>query len=474
MLLDDTDLLEDVRRRVDDGAAAPQAWAAVSDRVAAEFDALGDPYLKARAADVRAVAQQVLRVLLGLPAATLTGGSGVLVAGDLTPADTAGLDLATVSGLLLAFGSPTSHAAIIARTRGIPAIVGLGPAILDVPDGTSVAFDGGTGEIVVAPDEEVLASFRQRADDQRKRTAESRERAYEKAVTRDGTDILVGANIGSVDDARAAAGADLAGLVRTEFLFLDRDAAPSVDEQVATYRGIAEALGGRRITLRTLDVGGDKPLRYLPGPVEQNPFLGVRGLRHSLDHPQLFADQLLAIALVAREVPVSVMFPMVSAVDEMVRARAMLDEAIAEAGSSKELQVGIMMEVPAAALKAAAFAPHVDFFSVGTNDLTQYALAAERGNPALAKLADGLDPGVLRLIDSICRAAGHKVLVAVCGELAADETAIPLLLGLGVRELSVAPPLVPATKEAVRATTVDAASAARALDLPGAAEVRSR
>ena len=472
MLLDDADLLDDVRARVGEGSAAPQAWVAATDRIAAEFDALGDPYLRARAADVRAVADQVVRALLGLPSATMSG-SGVLIASDLTPAETAGLDPATVTGLLLASGSPTSHAAIIARTRGIPAIVGLGPGILEVPDGTLVAFDGGIGEIVVAPDESVLASFRQRALDARAKRAQMRKRAGKPAVTSDGVTILVGANIGSTDDARAAAGADLAGLVRTEFLFLGRDAAPSVDEQVAAYREIAETLGGRRITLRTLDVGGDKPLRYLPGPAEQNPFLGVRGVRHSLENPRLFADQLLAIARVARDVPVSVMFPMVSTVDEVVRAKKMLDEAIAKAGPSDDLQVGIMMEVPAAALKAAAFAPHIDFFSVGTNDLTQYTLAAERGNPALAPLADGLDPGVLRLIDGICRAAGDRVLVAVCGELAADEAAIPLLIGLGVRELSVAPPLIPATKEAVRATTVDARPAARALDLPGAADVRA-
>jgi phosphoenolpyruvate-protein phosphotransferase/dihydroxyacetone kinase phosphotransfer subunit len=471
MMLEDDDLLDDVRARVEAGEAAPQAWAAGANRVAGEFDALADPYLQARAADVRAVGDQVLRAILGVPAATLDG-SGVLIAEDLTPAETAGLDPADVTGLLLADGSPTSHAAIIARTRGIPAIVGLGPEILDLADGTLVAFDGGSGEIAVAPGDDVLASFRERAREQQRRHAESISRANDPAITKDGTSILVGANIGSVEDARAATGADLAGLVRTEFLFLDRDAAPSVDEQVATYRGIAEALGGKRITLRTLDVGGDKPLRYLPGPAEQNPFLGVRGLRHSLDHPQLFADQLLAIATVARDVPVSVMFPMVSTVDEVVRARELLDDAVAKAGPAQDLQVGIMMEVPAAALKAAALAPYVDFFSIGTNDLTQYTLAAERGNPALAQLADGLDPGVLRLIDAICRAAGERVLVAVCGELAADETAIPLLIDLGVCELSVAPPLVPATKEAVRATTVDATRAARALDLPSAADVR--
>jgi phosphocarrier protein FPr len=296
-------------------------------------------------------------------------------------------------------------------------------------------------------------------------------------VTRDGVTVAVGVNVGSVDDARAAAGADLAGLVRTEFLFLDRDSAPGVEEQEAAYREIAEALGGRRITLRTLDAGGDKPLRYLPAPAEGNPFLGVRGLRHSLTHPELFADQLLAIVRVAHDVPVSVMFPMVSTVGELTAARRMLDDAIARdgRGTPGDLHVGIMVEVPAAALKSGAFTAYVDFVSVGTNDLTQYALAAERGNAALAEVADPWDPGVLRLIDAACRGVAGKATVAVCGEMASEPAAVPLLTGLGVRELSVTPRAIPAVKEAVRAVSVRecAALAARALEQPDAAAVRA-
>ena len=478
MLLADTELLADVRDRLAHGLPAPQAWSAATDRIAAEFEALPDPYLKARAADVRAVAEQVLRALLGLPGAALPA-AGVLIAADLTPAETAGLDPDQVAGVLLAFGSRTSHAAILARTRGIPAVVGLGTAVLDVPAGTQVAIDGGTGEVVVAPPEPVLARFRARDAEQKSHRERARALASTPAATRDGVPIAVGANVGSPADARAAAehGADLAGLVRTEFLFLGRDTAPPADEQEAAYREIAEALRGRRITLRTLDVGGDKPLRYLPTAAEENPFLGVRGLRHSLEHPLLLAEQLLAIVRVARDVPVSVMFPMVSTVPEVIRARQVLDDAIARAGGGPPtgLRVGIMMEVPAAALKTAAFAPYVDFVSIGTNDLTQYALAAERGNAALAALADGTDPGVLRLIDAVCRGAGDRVAVAVCGELAGDETAVPLLAGFGVRELSVAPRSVPTVKEAVRATSLGhaARAAAQALSLADAAAVRA-
>jgi phosphoenolpyruvate-protein phosphotransferase/dihydroxyacetone kinase phosphotransfer subunit len=451
LLLDDPELLDDVRTRIENHSSAPRAWQEAVDRVAAAFDGLPDPYLRARAADVRSVAEQVLRALLGAAAPTMAVGEGVLIAPDLSPADAAQLDPERVAGVLLAFGSPLSHAAIIARTRGIPAVVGLGPAVLHVPEGTLVALDGGTGEVAIAPDEVVLGSFRNRAHKR------NRARRTE-AVTKDGTPIAVGANIGSILDARVAAehGADMAGLVRTELLFLDRTEAPDVDEQETTYRAIAEALGGRRITIRTLDIGADKQLSYLPRTSE-------RGIRHSLKHRQLFTDQLTAIGRAAIHTPVSVMFPMVTTVDEFLDARSMLDDV-------EGLRVGIMVEVPAAALKAAAFAKHVDFFSIGTNDLTQYALAADRGTTP----GDAMDPGVLRLIDAVCRGAG-RIPVSVCGELAGDETAVPVLTGLGVRELSVVPLAVPVIKEAVRAVDLKRAAptAAQALELDDASAVRS-
>ncbi|GAA0565921.1 phosphoenolpyruvate--protein phosphotransferase [Paractinoplanes ferrugineus] len=471
LLLDDAELLGEARRRIDAGAAAPPAFRGAAGLIAADFDALEDPYLRGRGDDVHAVADQVLRAMLGIAERT-PAGDGVLVAADLTPAEAATLDPVRVKGVLLAFGSATSHGAILARTRGIPMVVGAGPAVLSVPPGAAVALDGSTGEFAVNPPGDVLTRFRERAASRSARARAAGSRAHQPAVTADGVRIEVAANIGSLADATAAAehGADLAGLVRTEFLFLDRAAAPGADEQFATYRQLAAALGGRRITLRTLDVGGDKPLRYAPAPHEQNPFLGVRGIRHSLAHPALFAEQLLAIARVARETPVSVMFPMVSTVAEIVAARRMLDDALARTGPAAGLRVGIMVEVPAAALRAAAFTPYVDFVSVGTNDLTQYTLAAERGNAAVP--ADGLDPAVLRLVGGICRRAG--VPVAVCGELAGDEAAVPLLTALGVRELSVAPPAVPLVKEAVRATRLDLAGplAERALELADAADVR--
>jgi multiphosphoryl transfer protein len=478
LLLDDADLLDDVRGRVDGGQSAAAAWSAAAAAVAAEFADMADPYLQARAADVAAVRDAVLRELLGL-AHRAAAPSGVVVAGDLTPAEAAELDPAQVVAVVLAYGTPTAHSAILLRARGIPTVVGAGADVLDIADGTLLAVDGGTGEIVVDPPPQVQERFRAKAADLARRRSAALADAAAPARTGDGVAVHVGANVGSADDARLAAecGADLAGLVRTEFLFLDRAQAPDVDEQEAVYRAIAEALPGRRITFRTLDVGGDKPLAYLPMPAEANPFLGLRGIRLSLAHPTLLAHQLTALVRVAHDRPTSVMFPMVSTLDELAAARRMLDDAITLVGrgTPNGLEVGMMVEVPAAALKAPVFAPHVDFFSIGTNDLTQYALAAERGNAAVADVGDAYDPGVLKLVEAVCRAAATTgATVAVCGELAADDRATALLVGLGVRELSVTPRAVPAVKQRVRGLDSAAAAtlAAAALATDGANAVR--
>lgn len=453
LLLDDPEMLEEVHAKVRSGQSAAAAWASTVDRVSGELAAVPDPYFQARAADIDGVGGQVLRALLGAPLSPVAA-RGVLVAPDLTPAEAAELDRDQVTAIVLAFGSPTAHSAILARSQGIPAVVGAGPGMLEVPEGTVVAVDGRTGEIVINPSDEALSAFRRTADDLVRRRAQALEQAAAPAFTRDGVPVLVAANIGSAADAQAAReyGADLAGLVRTEFLFLGRSDPPEIEEQEITYRRIADGLEGRRCTFRTLDVGGDKPLDYLPVPAEANPYLGLRGIRLSLARPSVLSDQLLAIVRVAHDHPVDLMFPMVSTLDELIVARRMVDDAIKVAGKGDppDLRVGIMVEVPATALKVSTFAPHVDFLSIGTNDLTQYALAAERGNQAVAHLGDPLDPGVLRLIDMVCKGAGDRVPVAVCGELAADESAAAVLIGLGVRELSVSPPSVPSIKQAVR------------------------
>ncbi|HUS61997.1 MAG TPA: phosphoenolpyruvate--protein phosphotransferase, partial [Acidimicrobiales bacterium] len=478
MLIDDTDLLDAVRSGIRSGAAATRAWADAIADVEAEFDNVSDDYLRSRALDVHAVGQQVARSLAGAPTPRVDG-EGILIADDLVPAQVADLDVSRVTGLVMATGSPTSHSAILARSRGIPAVVGAGSVVLDVEPGTTVALDGTTGRFFVDPDDDTLRGLRAADHDARAKAALAKARAFDPAVTSDGAEVLVGANLGSVGDAEAAAaeGAELAGLVRTEFLYLGRDEAPTVDEQVDVYRSLADALGGRRLTLRTLDVGGDKPLTYAPQPPEANPFLGMRGIRLALTQGDLLDVQLRAIVIVAHETPVSVMFPMVSTLDELVNARERLDAAIAQVGRGRPegLQVGIMVEVPAAALKADVFASHVDFFSIGTNDLTQYTLAAERGNAAVTALGDPLDPGVLRLVESVCRASEGRCLVAVCGELAADEAATPLLVALGVRELSVAPASVAAIKHAVRQIhrAADVDLVRRCLTAAGPGEVRA-
>ena len=479
LLLDDAALLDDARSRIDKGQTAVSAWSAAVHRLAAEFAAVPDPYLQARADDVRAVGDQVLRAALGTSESS-PGPTGVLVAADLTPAEAAELDQSRVAAVLLAFGSPHAHNVILLRAKRIPVVVGAGPTVLSIPDGTIVAVDGGSGEFVVDPPDNVRAEFAARVATLAQRQRQAQARTTEPAVTRDGVTVAVGANVGSVDDARAAAahGADFAGLVRTEFLFLGRQDAPDVEEQLAVYRKIAESLEGRRITLRTLDVGGDKPLEFLPTPAEMNPFLGIRGIRLSLAHPELLADQLLAMVRLAHQTPVSVMFPMITTLDELFAARQLLETAISRAGQRRpaELQVGMMVEVPVAALKAAVFARHTDFLSIGTNDLTQYALAADRNNDAVASIGDTFDPGLLQLIQATCRGAAGQASVSVCGEFAADERAVSLLLGMGVDALSVTPPAIPTVKEAVRAVnTVDAQPIVKAvLASDSAASVRAR
>ena len=474
-LLADAEMLADVKTRIGTGVGAVAAWAGCLTDVERQWAGLPDPYLRERAEDVRAISDQVLRALTGAPTRQ-TMGEGVLVAGDLTPAEAAGLDADLVTGVVLAYGSPTSHAAILARARNIPLIVSAGRDVLGVPEGTTIILDGSSGELRIDPSPELLEEFRRRATELAQRRAQHLALAEQPAVSRDGTPFAVVANVGSVADARSslAAGADGAGLVRTEFLFLGRGTAPGIEEQQAEYQAIAEAMASRRVTLRTLDVGGDKPLSYLPMPFEENPFLGRRGIRLSLEQRDLLREQLVAVCQTARNFPTSVMFPMVSTLGELLEARQILTDAAGPTGPPADLHVGIMVEVPAAALKIETFLPHIDFVSIGTNDLTQYTLAAERGNGAVAALSDALDPAVLQLIDHVCRAGSGRVDVAVCGEAASDELAIPVLVGLGVRELSVSPYAVPRVKAAIRELDVGrcTALAQHALTLAGADDVR--
>ena len=370
-----------------------------------------------------------------------------------------------IAGIATAQGGPTSHGAILARALGVPAVVGLGDALLQLDDGTSAILDGDAGLLIPDPTADTARDYRERRALAAAAAEQARAAAHDPAITSDGITIEVAANAGSPADAEQATaiGADGVGLFRTEFAFLDRATAPSEEEQVAIYSRAADALAGRPLIVRTLDAGADKPLPYLAMPAEANPFLGVRGVRLGLARPELLSTQLRAIVrTAAAHDNVKLMFPMIATLGELRAARRLLDAALAQTSATPRdgFEVGIMVEVPAAALTAVQLAREVDFFSLGTNDLTQYVLAAERGNAALAALADGLHPAVLRLVDEVCRAAdAHGRWVGVCGELGADPAAAPLLVGLGVSELSVAAPSVPAVKAAIRALDVGDAEA---------------
>jgi multiphosphoryl transfer protein len=476
LLLDDAALLEPARRAIDqEDRSAAGAWRSAAEAVAASYRALDDPYLRERAADVEDVAGRVLRHLAGEAGPSAPTAAGILVAPTLTPSQAAGLDRDLVRGLAIAHGGATSHAAILARALGIPSVVGLGEALLGVVEGTPLVLDGDAGTLEVDPGAATVAERERARTAGEARARRVRERASEPARTRDGATIEVATNVGRPEEVAAAValGADGVGLLRTEFLFLERDSAPSESEQQRVYREIAEALGGRPLVVRTLDAGADKPLLYLRQAPEDNPFLGVRGIRLGLAQPELLAPQLRAILAVAVDHPLSVMFPMVTTLAEYRAARDLLEEARAELGAPT-VPVGIMVEVPAVAIAAERFAAAVDFFSIGTNDLAQYTMAAERGNEALAELLAGPLPPVLGLISKVTAAAhAHGRWVGVCGELAGDPAAAVLLAGLGVTELSMAASRIPEVKEALRGVTLTRARevAAQALELDDSAAV---
>ena len=475
LFLEDPELLEPTRAAITERRlTAARAWSEVSLRLGESWDRLEDPTMRLRAADLAGVSRRVLHRLLGRPAPVLRR-RGILVARDLAPTDTAALDPARVMGIATAGGGPTSHSAILARALGIPAVVGLGDALLAMAPGQSALLDGGRGTLILDPPAELVRRARAQAREEQRRAARAAAAAHQPAVTRDGVVIEVAANIGGAEEASRAveAGADGVGLLRTEFLFMEAESLPGEEAQERIYSEIATRLEGRPLTIRTLDVGADKPLPYLRSVHEDNPALGLRGIRLGLAQPEVLIAQLRAVVATARRSPVRVMFPMVSSAGEVDAARALLTEA---AGAEPvSLEVGVMVEIPSAALSAARLAERVDFFSLGTNDLSQYTLAADRGNAEVAALADAFHPATLRLIAATVRAARARGRwVGVCGELAGQIEAVPLLIGLGVRELSVAVPAVARIKEAVCAADSGACVrlARRALRLADGSAVR--
>ncbi|WP_206026160.1 phosphoenolpyruvate--protein phosphotransferase [Roseimicrobium sp. ORNL1] len=478
-MIQDDELLSEVKLRIETGKSAAWAWQTGIERRVVEMRGIADEHIAARAVDLHDVGQRVLRLLAGAEhaEATLPDEPVILVSDDLTPSDTAKLDPRKVLGLCTASGGPTSHTAIIARSLDIPAVVGAGPAVLEQKAGLTCVLDGSAGLFYVEPSQEDLESAKAFQQDLRVRRDVENENRYKPAILTDGHRVEVVANIGKVAEAAAAveAGAEGIGLLRTEFFFLDRAAPPTEEEQYQAYTEMVRALNGLPLIIRTLDIGGDKALPYLTLPEEENPFLGVRGIRLCLRRPDLFIPQLRAIYRAAQHGPVKIMFPMIATLEDFHAAREAAEKVRAELGVAP-VEMGIMVEVPSTVLMAVEFAKEVDFFSIGTNDLTQYTLAMDRLHPALAKHVDGLHPAVLRLIDLTVKAATQEgKWVGVCGGVAGDPLGASILTGLGVSELSMSLPSVAAVKSRLRELSLPAAKnlARMALKCSTAEQVRA-
>jgi len=477
-LLDDPDLAEIADDCMARGKSAAFAWREAFTTHAERLAKLKNELIAARAADLRDVGLRVLAIISGEDPQTLDIPAGsILVAEELSPSDTARLDPSRVQGFCTVGGGATSHVAILAQALNIPAVAGIEPQVLELDNTSMVVLDGSKGYLRINPDGAEI----QRIESLREKLAAKQQAdlaaAHLPSVTSDGHTVEVVANIGSVDEARRSVelGGEGVGLLRSEFLYLDRATAPGEDEQTEIYCKISEALDGHPMVIRTLDVGGDKPLAYLPMPHEDNPFLGVRGIRVGLERPELLRTQLRAILRASNGHKLRVMFPMVSTMDEIRSVKAILEEERIAIEGSGELETGIMVEIPSAALMASRFATEVDFFSIGSNDLTQYTMAMDRGHPKLAPLADALNPAVLRLIaETVNGAHAHGKWVGVCGGIASDLQAVAILVGIGVDELSVSVPSIPAVKAEIRTRSLAECKvlAEQAMEKENAAAVR--
>ncbi len=453
-LLDDPELMELVERGIMTGKSAAFAWHTAFTTHAARLQSLNNQLLAARANDLKDLGYRVLRILLSIEEKSYNlADKQVIIAEDLTPSTIVNIDKELVVACCTISGGATSHVAILARSMGLPAIVGLDPAALELEDGTLVVVDGNRGILTVEPDDNEIRNVEDTMRQEELTRAEEKTHAAETAVTADGIEIRVVANLGDVSSAGQAAdlGAEGVGLLRSEFLFMNRAVAPSEDEQYTAYLAVAEKMGKERpIIIRTLDVGGDKPLPYLPIPQEENPFLGERGIRVCLNRPEILITQLRAILRVAQDYDVRVMFPMIADIEEWRQARRILHETAAGM-KLPMIKAGIMIEVPSAAMLAENFASETDFFSIGTNDLSQYVLAMDRGHPKMAGKIDAMHPSILRMMSIVAEAGrSHKIEVGVCGGLASDIEGIAALIGLGISKLSVDIPVIATVKAVVR------------------------
>ena len=479
--LDDPQVNEAAHESIAAGKSAGFAWRSAIRRSISALQALEDSRLRERVDDLLDVESHVLLALAGeaRPMNIPLPERAVLVADDLLPSELTALDRARLVAICLSGGGATSHVAILAAAMDIPMLVGLGSGIRDIADGATVIVDADAGTLQTAPAAPAIEQARAAVESRLMRRAKTLAEAQIECRALDGTRVEVFANLGNVTDAAAAVahGAEGCGLLRTEFLFIDRETAPTEAEQLAAYQDIAAALGPRPMILRLMDVGGDKPLRYLPLPAEDNPALGLRGVRTALAHPDLMRTQLRAALRVRPAGNVRLLIPMITDAAEILAVRGVIDELEAEIGIADRVELGAMIETPAAALMASGLIREVDFLSIGSNDLTQYTLAMDRGHPELAGRTDALHPAVLKLVAAAAGAgAAAGKMVAVCGGVAADRLAVPLLLGLGVRELSVVPAAVPAIKRQIRSLRINDCRelALRCLDLASPGEVRAQ
>ncbi|MDO6543882.1 phosphoenolpyruvate--protein phosphotransferase [Photobacterium sanguinicancri] len=456
LMLADPEITRALALMIAESVISEQAWLAVMEGLAAQYAAAESQYMREREADIWDITRRVMVALTGDKGSALTLTEPVvLFARDLMPSDVASLDKSKVLAICLSEGGKTSHSAILARAMGIPALVKTKGCLEQVHAGDPVILDGFAGHLWFAPTADIAQALELKRQQWRDDIENNAANAQAPAITKAGRAISVLANIGGPDDVAQAlaCGAEGVGLFRTEFLFQQSDALPSEEEQYQVYRDIAAAFGDKPVTIRSLDVGGDKPLVAYPMPAEENPFLGQRGVRLCLAHPELFATQLRAILRAHAEQPnIQLMIPMIATVDEVQQVKALLVQQCAQLGlSDTGLAVGIMIEVPAAVFNADALAKEVDFFSIGTNDLTQYVMAADRGNSAIAELVDYFQPAVISAIAHTCEVANKAgISVSMCGEMAGDTKATETLLSLGLSKFSASAALLPALKETIR------------------------
>ncbi|WP_434767810.1 phosphoenolpyruvate--protein phosphotransferase [Pseudomonas triticicola] len=452
-LLEDPALIDAAQQFIAHGTAATHAWSQSIDAQCTMLQGTGSPLLAERANDLRDLKKRVLRALLGEAWQYPVPAGAIVAAHELTPSDLLQLSAQGVAGLCMAEGGATSHVAILARGKGLPCIVALGAQLLDQPQDQAVVLDADGGRLELTPNAERLTEVQQAQIERQQRRDSQQAKAHLPAETRNGVHIEVVANVASSTEAADAFahGADGVGLLRTEFLFVDRQTAPDVEEQRCAYQAVIDAMGDKSVIIRTIDVGGDKQLDYLPLPAEANPVLGLRGIRLAQARPEILDQQLRALLQVKPLSRCRILLPMVTEVDELLHIRQRVDALCLELGIAERPEIGVMIEVPAAALQAEQLAEHADFLSIGTNDLSQYTLAMDRDHAGLAARVDALHPALLRLIAMTCEgAAVHKRWVGVCGTLASDPLATPVLIGLGVTELSVSPVQIGEIKDRVR------------------------